>query len=252
MAEIEAYFDESSSHDGSPVLCVAGYLYEREKSLLLDKEWGKILKEYDLPYFRMSSCAHGQGPFKSLSMDERICAAKKAIKAIKDNALRGLVTTVVEDEYNQSVGPLDPFGAAYAWCCFMSLVGVAHWADKNNYNGDIAYFFEAGHAHQITTNKIMNSIFEVEEMRQNFRYGSHSFVDKQKVRPVQSADMLAWHGATFQKRLLGGRTTPRKDFKALTDGTDTRLYHGQKKALEDYRDHLQSLPPEIQRILLGR
>src|SRR5438105_4019181 len=29
MQLAEAYFDESGSHDGSPVLCVAGYIFEK-------------------------------------------------------------------------------------------------------------------------------------------------------------------------------------------------------------------------------
>ena len=43
-ALIKVYFDESGSHDGSPILSVAGYLYEREKCLSLDKELEKILE----------------------------------------------------------------------------------------------------------------------------------------------------------------------------------------------------------------
>ena len=193
----------------------------------------------------MVSCAHGNYPFDKLSRDERICAEKRAIKAINDHASIGFLTTVVEEEYNQAAGPLDPFGAAYAWCCFMCLDGVGRWANTNNYDGDIAYFFETGHKYQSKTNAMMNEIFSVEEMRHRFRYGSHSFVDKKKVRPIQSADMLAWLGATDIKHRLCGTTTMRKDFKALIEGTVTVHHHGEKGKFEEFQDYLSSLPPRL-------
>lgn len=43
MNFVEAYFDESGSHKGSPVLCVAGYLIESESAKLLSKEWAEVL-----------------------------------------------------------------------------------------------------------------------------------------------------------------------------------------------------------------
>lgn len=247
-----AYFDESGSHDASPILCVAGYLYEEEECLLLDEEWAKILKEYDLPYFHMVSCAHGNYPFDKLSKDDRICAQTKAINAIKNHAAHGFTVTVVEKEYNNCVRPADPFGAAYAFCCFMCLVGIEKWADKNNYDGDIAYFFEAGATHQATANKMLNSIFKNEEMRRLFRYGSHSFVDKKKVRPVQTADILAWQAALYQKRYLAGGTMPREDLKALIRGTDTTGFHADKTIFEGFQKFLNGIPPDIQNPLLGK
>ena len=42
MALFEAHFDESGSHDGPPVLCVAGYLYDKEAALDLDSEWKAV------------------------------------------------------------------------------------------------------------------------------------------------------------------------------------------------------------------
>lgn len=36
MAIIEAYFDESGTHEGSPDICIAGYLFEKGNAIALD------------------------------------------------------------------------------------------------------------------------------------------------------------------------------------------------------------------------
>jgi hypothetical protein len=73
----ECYFDESGSDEGSPLLCVAGYLLEKEECRALDLKWKAVLDRFQLPYFRMSSCAHNTKPFDHLSRDECIEAERQ-------------------------------------------------------------------------------------------------------------------------------------------------------------------------------
>ncbi len=51
LVTIEAYFDESGTHAGSPFLCVAGYLFEATKRREFDTEWRTMLADFDLPFF---------------------------------------------------------------------------------------------------------------------------------------------------------------------------------------------------------
>jgi hypothetical protein len=64
------YVDESGSHEGSPILCLAGFLYEDEHGELLDKAWRALLAREGLPYIRMSLFAAGKNPpFDHLSKE---------------------------------------------------------------------------------------------------------------------------------------------------------------------------------------
>ena len=63
---MEAYFDESGTHDSSPVMCVAGYLFSAEQAARLDLEWADVLDRYKLSHFHAADCAHGVGEFKNL------------------------------------------------------------------------------------------------------------------------------------------------------------------------------------------
>ena len=118
-------------------------------------------------------------------------------------------------------------------------MGVEQWANENNFNGDIAYFFEAGHAYQPQANKLMNAVFKSEYFNRKFRYGSHTFVDKTKARPIQSADILAWQAATDIKRALSGFKARRADYLALLQ-TDTLEFLGTADIFREFRERQQT------------
>lgn len=251
VALINAYFDESGTHDGSPVICVAGYLFKNDHCADLDSDWRGILDFYDLPYFHMVDCAHGNNPFNKLSLEERIAAETKAIQVIRKYMTHGFVITAVEAEYCEAMGVTDPFGAAYSWCCWMCLVAVGKWAETQNYNGDIAYFFEAGHKYQSRTDRLMMSVVQGDKMRQEFRYASHTFAAKRKLRPLQTADILAWHGAKFKKDRMTGVRPPRKDFEELVKGGKTQDFHGDMKMFQDFQTWLSEQPEEYRNSILS-
>jgi hypothetical protein len=232
VALFEAYFDESGSHDGSPVLCLAGYLFDKEGCLQLDSEWKAVLDEYELPFFRISACAHGTGPFTDLTMQQRVDCETKLIHIVKRHMRYGVTVTVNEAEYNEWA-PQKVFGSAYTWCCYMCLVAIGGWIRRANFQGEIAYFFEAGHRNQKEANAVMDSILELDELK----YHSHSFI-KKEIRPLQAADILAWQGATQRKRMDRGLTKPREDFRALvSEKTYTR--HGNKQIFDDYHERIK-------------
>jgi hypothetical protein len=110
VVEVESYFDESGSHKGSPLFCVAGYIIEKERAIKLTAEWRAVLQEHKLPFFRMSDCAHGNGPFAGMTKQHRVEIEAMMIGIIKRYTAKGLAVTVNSDEFlrfapkHQSVG----------------------------------------------------------------------------------------------------------------------------------------------------
>lgn len=215
MALIHAYFDESGSDQEDRFFCVAGYIFEKNPCLQLDWEWRALLDGFGLEFFRMSDCAHGNGPFAKLTKQERDRAARTAIGSITRHAKVGVCTAISEAlVLRLEKDPVDPLASAYSLLCYLSLLGVKQWADEADFSGRIAYFFEAGHRFQAQANALMQDVFRLPEEREAFRYASHTFVDKRLCRPVQTADILAWHMATDRKRQSGGKGK-RADFVEL-------------------------------------
>jgi hypothetical protein len=241
VTSLKCYFDESGSDDGSPVLCVAGYLFEEEECKKLDLGWKTMLENYQLPYFRMSSCAHGNEPFDHLTKDEHIEAEKTAIKLINNHALLGLAIAINESDYNSWFPRQELTGDAYSFCCWQILAGIRTWIIRNQFRGEIAYFFEAGHKSQSTANAIMQRIFNNPLLRTNYCYAAHGFVDKRKVRPVQTADILAWQQATQVKRWLKNDQRMRLDFQALVAKPRHELFLATRKTLNGVAAYYRSL-----------
>jgi hypothetical protein len=245
VAFLECYFDESGSHGGSPVLCVAGYIFEKEQCKALDLGWKQVLERYRLPFFHMTSCAHHQYPFDHLSLDDCIEAQKAMIGLINQHALLGLAMVVNEHDYKVMFGESSPAGTPYSFCCWQILAGIRAWINRTNFQGEIAYFYEAGHDSMGEANALMNRIFKEPHLREGYRYAGHGFVDKKKVRPVQTADILAWHWATQMKRWLNNNHKMRADFRALAEKPQHELFIANRKTLGGviaYHRSLQGLP----------
>src|SRR6267143_57130 len=68
----EVYIDESGSHNGSPLLCLAGYIFLDRHARRYSRQLRQLLVGKNLPYFRMSACAHGNEPFCHLALEERV------------------------------------------------------------------------------------------------------------------------------------------------------------------------------------
>lgn len=232
----EAYFDESGSHDGSPVLCVAGYIVEKDSSVKLDDEWASTLERYRLPFFRMSACAHGTEPFHLLTKAQRVEVEKELIAIIRKHVSFGVAVTLEPQTFDEVMPNCAEVGSPYTFCAHNCLVAVKDWADRQSYLGKVAYFFESGHRSATEANKIMNRLVQIPGAAERHRYGSHTFALKQNVRPLQAADFLAWQCFTNHEHMRYGKP-PRKDFVALTARRDGlpmhKLVHWNRALLQE-------------------
>jgi hypothetical protein len=216
--QCQVFFDESATHDGTPILCIAGYIFRKNKAIKLGHEWRKVLRWKRLPYFRMVECAHGNGPFANLTKAERVEVATRMIEIIKSYAVQGIAVTVDKLQFVSAMAEFPNFArvykTAYICCTHIVLAGVSCWIEVNPLVGEMAYFFEAGHASASQSNKIMNELFHSPEMKAQYRYVAHGFVEKKNSFAVQAADLLAWQWYKDKKNQLEGRPR-RKDCASL-------------------------------------
>jgi hypothetical protein len=216
---VHAYFDESGSHAGSPVLCVAGYAFAKREARLLAGGWARILNKYDLPFFHMVDCAHGNEHFASLSRTQRIEAETALIGIIKRRAAHGFAVSVDLVAYRELMPDWGPAKSPYAFCARCVIDEMGKWFFRSGFRGKSAYFFEAGHASRSEASKVVESVLTNPfSALQDVHYGyvAHSFILKQESAAVQAADLLAWQWATEVKHRMTGRPR-RKDFASLLE-----------------------------------
>lgn len=97
MTFFQAYFDESGTHNGSPVMNVAAYVYESQNCVRLNLEWQAALEEFGLAFFHMTDCALGYGEFKHLQKSERITIQTRFMEIIKRYAFFGVYALAHEE-----------------------------------------------------------------------------------------------------------------------------------------------------------
>jgi hypothetical protein len=91
-----------------------------------------------------------------------------------------------------------------------SVMALDAFLKAHRIGGDMAYFFETGHKNK---GRAYNNLAQMIAKMP----ASLTFAEKQKVRLLQSADLLAWQTAKYVKDALGNTRPPRKDFLSLME-----------------------------------
>lgn len=256
MSLLSVYFDES--YGTGDHFTLAGYSFKQSSLKPFEKKWQRMLDRFELSFFRMSSCAHGNGEFKHLNRSQRIECQKAAFRLIHQHACDGYAVSFRLGLLKSPSFEADFYGMDdYTWSCWAAMAFVRYWMKKHNWPGKARYFFEAGHQTQSQAAALMDCIANDDELIAAYRYDAHAFIKKQDSGAVQAADILAWQAQKDLKRRTAGHSS-RKDFIALlerkhtnvvfADGRDhvfdylKRMFEGDRRTL---RDLLLDLPPAI-------
>jgi hypothetical protein len=255
MALAEMYFDESEDKT-QKLLCVAGYLFTKEKCVALSEEWSAVLARERLPFFRMVDCAHGTGVFKGFNVKRRIAIQTELMTLLVRYMEVGFAISfdlrfehLCPSAMTHGIKVVYP----YSLCAWFSLAQGKTWADKNGFDGEVAYFFEAGQQHEKQANHIMNTVFKRAELRSFYKYAGHAFLPKEAAIPLQCGDILAWQWLKQIKNEREHRAR-RADLNALLSGPHFVAHFNEEKLFalrttiqnanreEEIKELLASLP----------
>lgn len=230
----ESYFDESGDFDsGDGLFCVSGYLLTSINAEQMDAAWSVVLGRYEVPYFHMVDCAHGNGVFRDVPGQLRSALVKELIALIKRYTVSGFSVAVRPQRFREDPQVPDP----YTFCATTIMTVLQAWEENVRPRGDIAFFFESGHKHQ-------GSAYTRLAQALAHNGSSVTFAAKSAIRLLQSADLLAWQTTKYLKDR--SKRAPRKDFLSLMDHPHT-LYLLDTKTVRDTDVILQVDWPESRR-----
>lgn len=234
----EAYFDESYEDRKPRVLCVAGYVFRKSKSVEFGKTWSAYLKRKGLPYFHANECAHGVGIFAG--RDDCDAVARRLIELTKEKSDFGVAVAVDQDAYMDiypdRASTMMP--TPYAFALMTCLYHIAHWRLDGGRTSPTAFFFEQGHKHADDAHRYLRFLLRSDDFGVRLGYRAHSFVPKETPQ-VQPGDLLAWLWRLQAKRRMTG--DPRKvraDLQALMRPQDKLGFFGRAE-LEHFKSSIQ-------------
>jgi Protein of unknown function (DUF3800) len=220
LCMLQAYYDESGTHAGSPILCVAGFMFTADQCLAFEKEWAAALDASGIKVFHTVDYAHSKGEFASKGRRPEYDDLYKTLLglALKHTA-KGTAYLVSETIFNRVKPPgyTERWGNAYAVCALLCIAEFGRWCHKNHPTEKIAHVFESGVANAGSAGRLMNLISQYQELRETYCHYSHTFVSKKDAIPLQVADILAYeiYKEEFAKRQGPGRRPVRKSLLSL-------------------------------------
>lgn len=172
----QAFFDESGTHTGAPVLCVAGYAGSQAEWLLFTDEWRERLNQFNI------SCFHAKEPNCNI-------LRPYLAKAILNRELVGFICSVDPATYKAyaSAQVKSSMGNAYAACVFMCAWWMRQWADENSL-GSLSIVYEAG---QPNANFIQRAFNAMMAESGDFGVSAFAMAKKEEFIPLQATDFLS-------------------------------------------------------------
>jgi len=118
MATFAAYFDESGTHDGSPILALAGFVATTKQWAEFAREWSELLNQEGLTHFHMSKFEARRGEFVGWSNERRLRLQQRLIGIINRRVNMGFFWAVDLQAYEEKVTgwQRDIWGSAYNFC----------------------------------------------------------------------------------------------------------------------------------------
>jgi len=132
IAVLYAYLDESGTHNGASVLCVAGYVGNRKQWLSFEKAWNSNFKDSEVAIFHAvdSNCDRLRPSLAS---------------AIDKGKFMGMICSVSPSVFNNhaSIKLKSQLGNAYANCAITCAYGICKWAYKKKLD-PVTFVYEMG------------------------------------------------------------------------------------------------------------
>lgn len=183
---LEAYLDESGTHMGAEMLCVAGYVGSRGEWYKFEKEWQNKLDDHEISCFHAkdSKCAPLKLPLAS---------------AIERRNLRGIICGVKPITFNNHTSQQFKalIGNAYAACTFACALEICKRAKEMGYKS-VSFIVEDGQPNSKHVERVLRSMIYYHPVN----IAGVMLAKKDEFLPLQTADFLSHVYSTYERNWL--------------------------------------------------
>jgi hypothetical protein len=204
MLVLHGYFDETGTHGRSPIICVAGYLFEGSRAIDFSARFEALKKRFSVPdtaVFSASDCMGLLEPFDQWSRETADAFVMGWAEAIAVTASLGVVAVVDKQAFDnvfaKKPGLLTRVGSQYTLSVMAAVNLIRLRLDQDDDSRIVDYTFESRTESDPEASSLLAQISGHPELKQRFRYGGHVFTPKNTHLPLYAADLLAWEWQHF-------------------------------------------------------
>ena len=194
---LKAFYDESGTHDGSPVTVLAGFVGDPDECAHFDTEWNKVLRNFGVPFAHAERLHRRKGLYKGWTLKQARQLRNDLIYVIQEHKRLSITKTILRNEdYNNNyrLAPAarrERLDTKYALCVRACLHFIAR-AAHNQANNNVANFLlEDGHGHSGDARRVWEETRNEKRLPWHRSVGSLSFGGKAGNPLLQAADLIA-------------------------------------------------------------
>ncbi len=192
------YGDDSGNHGKGPFV-VAGYLGLTSDWFYMERDWEKVLEEPPaIDYFKMGECYHLEGQFEKISKPERDEKLHKLVDVVcrYNERLTEVSSMVTWEDYRSAIGDgafKEEFYNPYFFCLHGVTSQVAKILQSEKSNEIVHYTFD--HQSNLEHHSAAQYYLIRTQAPKEFtrHMGGISHEDDKQFKPLQIADLIAWH-----------------------------------------------------------
>jgi hypothetical protein len=205
---LNAYYDESGTHAGSPVTVMAGLVGDLNDWIEFDREWKKVLRKYGLTYVHAKHLFHRQGQHKNWSEEKRWRLIADLMYVLQERKEIFVSRSfLLESEFSKHYLSRKPerrerLDSRYALCFRSFLHFLPDFHREHFSRGQIDFILEDGHRNAGDALRVFKEIKEDKDFLWRDTVGKLSFGRKEGYPALQAADLFAYlHNKTINEHL---------------------------------------------------
>jgi hypothetical protein len=235
---LEAFFDETGTHQGSPVTGVAGFLFDKEGLQRFDSGWEKIGYDLKQPY-RTAHCAARHGQFRdSKKWPPWRCdqLMGKLAMLSSETRIAGFIASTQQADFaklSADTPSLARWGKSIYSIALLQCLDMVGWFARQRGEQDVYYWFEEGGQHEAEARDIIKRASLDPVLKKRFRHGGDSFVPKGQLVALYSSDQLGWEWQSNYAKLLHAEESGSLDLYSESENFETLCGNGGQIFIED-------------------
>ncbi len=194
MAVLAGYLDDSGTHQGSPIVTVAGGVASVPQWIRFSRQWKKQLDRWNVEFFHMADFVSGHGKYKGWDENRKDHALSVLVKIINDNVRFLVGNAVYTGQFAKANAkyPNPCIKDAYHFCAVLALPAVGSWALRSDKREPVALIYESGNKLLDEYWRLIQKDFAREYVRQAYKIASITTGDKKDIPALQAADLIAY------------------------------------------------------------
>ena len=195
LALLVAYFDESGTHERSPITAIGGFVASKAAWEVFETDLAAVLAPYadkGVREFHMTDCLAQEGQYAFIARPHINAILWGIGRALKKAEVTAVYAAVVQDDWDEVVtdGPFrDRFPTTYALCFEEVAVQLARWSRKYGDGEPVVPIFAIADQYQ---EQATNAAAAMDRSNRYAGYLSGiAFNRPQVLTPLQAADFAA-------------------------------------------------------------